>query len=335
MNFMSLLKKYASLRIGLGFAVVGLLLAVLGCIALTRPAPLTEKVTATIEEIQTQGVGENKTYTTIVSYRAAGQSYRQPLDTYTSTWQVGDTLECDYEVLDPSRIHYGNGRVTALVVTCAGFAAFAAGVFWLVTAARKPAAQPAPAPAEAAPLPEDEFSDAPPREYIFHFTGKLNQSYVMKNTSGTHVYEANCAGITLVRDTEFEFRNCQTGESRVKKVGHTITHSMGGEGFGLNLDSGFTIDGENCWEVLSRMGYGSSFSAAGGHFRYNITRYGAPVGYAESAGTGLMNPKYADNPLGKLPTKGIFRIQCRPCDITGVFLLCFCLSKTEMSAREL
>lgn len=173
-------------------------------------------------------------------------------------------------------------------------------------------------------------------EYVFHFTGKLNQSYVIEDKNGKAVYEAECERITLFRDTPFIFRDMVAGTEERKLVGHTVTSSAGdGFGFGAYLTSSFDIDQAPVWEILKEMGIDCAFSLRGIFSYYTIYRHGKEIGHAQLAGTGAYIPKYKDSKLGQLPANGIFKICCPPTEIPGVFLLCLAITKTDFARNNL
>lgn len=166
-------------------------------------------------------------------------------------------------------------------------------------------------------------------QYVFHFTGKLNQSYVMEKPYSEAVYKADCAGLTLFKDTTFYFRNCLTGSEEEKKVGKTITRSIGAEEFfSFDVSSYFTIDKVPVWDILRDMGLDFEFSMKGICPHYDIYKHGEYIGYAELGGTGLFMEKYKNNKLGQFPSNGIFKVECAEEDIPEVFLACFTLSRT-------
>lgn len=171
--------------------------------------------------------------------------------------------------------------------------------------------------------------------YVFHFTGKLNQSYIMEEPYGAPVYKADCAGISLFKDTTFTFINCLTGSEETKKVGKTTTVSFGnGLGFSTNITSGFNIDKISVWDMIADMGYDFTFRLNGLCAHFDIFRDGQFIGYAELGGSGLYKEQYKDSKLGQIPTNGIFKVECAEPDIPGVFLICFALSKTEMALNN-
>lgn len=200
---------------------------------------------------------------------------------------------------------------------------------------KKPEAKPAAEEKPEKPVqPANEGGEEPMEEFVYHFTGKLNQSQIMKDAAGNPVYEAVCEKITLFKATPFRFCNRLTGEEHLRQIGHTMTCSAGiGENFSVDLSSSFDIDGKGIWEILTDMGYGFRFSLNGLAAHYDVTRCGKEAGFVELAGTGLMNPKYKDNPLGKIPTKGIYRVQCRRRDVEGMFLICLALTRTETTTH--
>lgn len=175
-----------------------------------------------------------------------------------------------------------------------------------------------------------QFSD-----YVFHFTGKGNQSFVMKNSAGEPVYEAVCEKITLFRDTPFRFCDHRTKEETRKMIGHTKTTTLGSDHFGGTLDSTFQVDHVDVWNVLTEQGYSFRFHSRGLVACFHVFCNGEDVGTIETAGSGLINPKYKDSPLGKIPTNGIFKINCADQNVPGFFLICMAITKTEFSLKHM
>lgn len=334
MSFLNHYKKSVSVLAAVGFLVVGLILAVVAGVSFAAPERETETVVATIVDITSFGTGEDATHDVTVSYEVAGANYVAVLGAYQSGWRVGDTLECKVEVGHPENISYGDGKMLRLIVLVAGILAAGAGGVMLVKALKRPAADYSQYDrvheADPTKVAEIEQSDEALAFYVFHFTGKLNQSYVMKDEQGQVVYRADCGGIKLVGATEYDFVNYLTGSHSAKKIGHTVTTTVSNFAMPFpSTTSAFRIDGVSCWDVLAGMGYGFSFSLEGIKSRFDVKRYGVPVGTVELAGTDAMNEKYEGNPLAKIPTNGIYRIQCRPSEVEGFFYVCFCLTKTD------
>lgn len=172
--------------------------------------------------------------------------------------------------------------------------------------------------------------------YVFHYTGKLNQSYVMiTEDTREAVYEAVCEKIKLFSDTPYVFHNIITGKSENRMISHTVTTSMAINSISGNLTSSFDVDKQPVWNVFEEMGYGFHIGLRGIAVNYEITHNGEVVGSVIMAGTGAMNPKYSDSAVGKMPAKGIFRVNCAKEDIEGAFMLCFALSRTDLALDQL
>ena len=175
------------------------------------------------------------------------------------------------------------------------------------------------------------------KNYVFHFTGKLNQSYVMEldNDERTPVYEAVCEKMTLFKATPFTFKNLVSGWSEKMTVSHTVTTSAGAYNFSVDIDSYFKLNGENIWNVLSGMGIDFRFSLRGVTCCYRAILNGEHIGDIETAGTEAMKPKYKNNPLGKIPAEGIYRISGDERYLDELFLLTFALTKTNFSMKRM
>lgn len=179
----------------------------------------------------------------------------------------------------------------------------------------------------------EEMTDNPDEaveEFVYHFTGKLNQDQVMRTADGEVVYEALCEKMTMLKDTPFRFVDHLSGEESTKMISHTLTNSMGVRGSHTAVVSSiFRVDGTSVWDVIADMGYGFSFGMDGLTLHYTVQHWKKDAGFVESGGTGLMNPKYKDKAAGKIPTRGIYRVRCKRSDVPGFFLICFALSRTE------
>lgn len=334
MKIMNLIKKYSKVRAAFGMIVVGLIISIIaGVIFITPDKGTYEKVDVTITNIESEGTGEDTTYSVSVKYEVDGQEYTAQLGSYQSNWKVGSVIECEYNVDDPANLREGNGKTMSLIICLVGLAVVAFGAVSFVKGIKASSDSFAQydkgKEIDTQKAKEIQERNESKEEFVFHFTGRLNQDYVMKNRFGEPVYEAKCSGIKLVKDTEYEFKNCSTGEISTKKISHTITQYNGNASFGTAMQSAFKMNDEICWDVLSDMGYGFDFSLNGIKAHYEVRHEGVNIGYAEIGGTGLMNEKYKDNPLGKVPTNGIFKIECPRSEVEAMFLICFCLSRTE------
>lgn len=225
-----------------------------------------------------------------------------------------------------------------LVFAAVGVLCFALGLYKAVKQLKTPASELKQYdridPAASAPAGFAQTADPnePAEDFVFHFTGKANQSYVMEDRIGAAVYEAVTEKILALKPRPFVFRNLLTGEEDTRMIGAPLTVSLGSESsLGMNVSSSFKVDGQDVWELIASMGYGFSFSMKGLAPHFEVRRWNQPAGSVEMGGTGLVDPRYKDNPLGKLPTNGIFSVHCRRSDAPGFFLICFALAHTELT----
>ena len=178
-----------------------------------------------------------------------------------------------------------------------------------------------------------EMADEPDEateEFVYHFTGKLNQDQVMEAADGEVVYEALCEKLTLLKDTSFHFVDHLSGKESTKMIGHTLTNSRGfGGHYSAVVSSSFKVDGVPVWDVIGDMGYSFRFILDGVVPHYTVQRGTKDVGTIEFGGTGLFKPEHKDHLAGKIPSRGIYRVRCSRSDVPGFFLICFALSRTE------
>lgn len=173
------------------------------------------------------------------------------------------------------------------------------------------------------------------REYYFHWTGKMNQSYVLETTAREPVYEAICDHIGVFTPYRYTFVNRRTGVSKECRVTHTLTASRGnGEergGFSVITYSGFKIDGVKCWDYLDSLGCSVRPRQSGIRLNFDVLRRGTPVAYLEAAGTNILRDDKKSRLGDKLPGKGLYKVSCKDEDIEAVFMACFCLSRVEFN----
>ena len=170
-------------------------------------------------------------------------------------------------------------------------------------------------------------------EYYFHWTGKMNQSYILETPERKAVFEAVCDHIGIFTSYRYTFLNRLTGDSKEHKVSHTVTQECGtGIGnmrFSEIVSSRFKIDGVDIWELIQKRGYSLQPRRDGLKVNFDILQNGAPIAYLEAAGANILKDG-ANSKLGdKLPGKGLFKVSCEESDIDGVFLVCFCLSRVD------
>ena len=150
----------------------------------------------------------------------------------------------------------------------------------------------------------------------------------------TTVYEAVCQKMTLIGDTPYLFCDRIAGTEEKKMISHTKTLSTQIRGFDIGLKSSFTVDKEPVWNMLQEQGYGFHLYAKLQGVGYEVTWQGQQVGVIKQAGTGAMNPKYENSPMGKIPAKGIYSITCEEEHIPAIFMLCFAVARTDLSLER-
>ena len=104
--------------------------------------------------------------------------------------------------------------------------------------------------AKMASVSAPKFDNMTDTKLFFHFYGKLNQSYLVEDREGQHVFELNMVKFGLGSDT-FEFNDIEHSYKREVKVGKVVTS----ENNGWTISSRFKIDGVNCWDYLKDRGY--------------------------------------------------------------------------------
>lgn len=335
MKIFNVFKKFEKVRMAICFILVGVLFVVISTFGLTRPDGNFEKVDATITSITTEGTGDDTEYTVMVKYEVDGEKFENELGTYKGNWNVGDTIECEYNVENHAEIRYGDGKLMLMAFCVIGVGAFCFGLIRLIKDIKTPSSE----LSQYDRVKEIDNTEAEKirnnneimQDYVFHFTGKMNQSYVMKDKNGIPVFEGNSEGVRIFKATKFEFKNLITGESSEKMIGHTISETIGTENFSNTINSSFKIDGLNNWDYLASRGYGFNFSLKGIKCHYDVRHHGVNIGYIETAGTEVMNEKYKNNPLAKLPSNGIYRVQCQQSEIEMMFMICFCVTKTDFT----
>lgn len=185
-------------------------------------------------------------------------------------------------------------------------------------------------PAFAAQIREN---GEPMSAYYFHWTGKMNQGYILETPEREAVYEAICDHIGVLTPYRYTFADRRTGVCRKHEVSHTVTKrsESGTEHLTISVvtSSRFKIDGQDCWAYLSGLGYTVEPKRSGIKLNFDVLHCGVPVAFLEAAGVNILKDN-AKNPLGdKLPGPGLFRVSCRDADVEAVFLACFCVSRVE------
>lgn len=329
-------RKFLTLRNNVLFVIVGALFVVLGLIAVLAPKGELIETEATIERIEVVHRNGENDYDVYVSYTDnEGVEHKNILlGGYAANMKVGGTVKVSYDSEDPESVSYG-GMWMPVMFIAAGLVA----VIGSILSAKKALADEGSefdrvdmTKADAQTIEELENSTEEQKEYYFHFTGKLNQSYVLETPYRRAVYRADQEKINPFGKEKFHFINEATGSERVREVSHTLTKEVGNGTISIPVSSTFTVDGKDIWELIGSMGYSLDPQRSGLHYDYDVYRYGVKVARLDAAGTNILKDG-ADSKLAeKITGSGLFKVYCRQADIEGVFLACFCLSRVEIGS---
>ena len=340
MSFWKTIRKIERIRFLASMLVIGLLFVVVGAVVLSLPKTEYSSAEGTILRIEsyTDGAGEEQ-QEVYVSYKdSAGVNHEDILyPAYSFSMKEGGTVTVLYDPASPENIQAPGGEYIPYIVLAVGIIAIAVAVFSIIKGKQKAeSASPFEASPEAAdPAVAEQIQNdgEPAKEYYFHWTGKLNQSYILETPSRQSIYEANCDHMGVLTPYRYTFVDRLTGVSREHKVSHTVTKSygrdMGDVSVSAVASSDFKIDDVNNWEYLKKLGYSVVPRRAGLKMNFDVLRQGVPVAYLEAAGTNILKDEGKSFLGDKLTGTGLYKVTCKTADLEGVFTACFCLSRVE------
>lgn len=336
MKFRNTIAKIERIRFYVMLFIVGVFFVVVSVIAISLPKAELLNAEGVIERIEPyfDSDGEQRqqvyvSYTDDSGVRHEDVAY----PAYSSGMKVGDTVGVLFDPASPEDIRSPGGRFIPYIFIVIGVGCVAFSVI-KIAAGRKKTESYSPfdnSTPEVDPALAEQVmgDDSEARDYYFHWTGRMNQSYVLETHSREPVYEAICDHIGILTPYRFTFANRKTGRTRECKVTHTSTSRYGGEVLSTVSGSHFMIDGVENWEYLGKLGYTVVPKRSGIRLNFDVLHHGVPVAYLEVAGTNILKDG-AKNPLGdKLPAPGLYKVSCRDSDLEGVFLACFCVSRVE------
>ncbi len=350
MKFSRIIAKIEKFRFFAGLLVVGIFFVALSCFALSHSQndlPCAEgTITRIIEYTDTDG---SKAYHIYVSYTDDKGNRFEDIEypSYSFTMNEGDSVEVLYDPEKPGEIQSPDADVAFTILLVIGIAVIAFAVFRIVKAVKKgsddgqSAEQNTNSPFEDPvdmydPVRSEEIrcDIEPQSEYYFHWTGKLNQSYILETHARQAIYEAVCDHIGVFTPYRYTFADRITGKTVEHKISHTVTtrygHGTESSNFSAVGYSYFKIDDENIWEYIKKLGYSVVIKTDKLRRDFEILHYGVPVAYLEAAGVNILSDTSNHGKLGdKLTATGLFKVSCKPSDIEAVFLACFCVSRVE------
>ena len=173
-------------------------------------------------------------------------------------------------------------------------------------------------------------SDEPEQDYLFHFCGKLNQSYIMETPDRKPVFEMNCDEINLLTDYVYTFKSHVTQDQFTSKISHTVTTEYSSGNISLIDQSYFKIDGMNIWDYIGQKGYSIEPYLDGLGWSYKVSHYGYHVADILKAGRNVLEKYEGEEGLSNLPMTGLYRISCRESDVDAVAMIAFAVSRVEI-----
>ena len=340
MSFINTARKIERFRFYVSLLLIGVLFVGLAGAALLLPKAELVSADGTIRRIESYtDEGGEEQQAVFVSYTDANgvdhENVRYP--SYSSSMKEGQTVPVLYDPSAPEEISSPGGEYLPYVFIAVGVLAIVVSILRIRAGVRKKQSN---SPFEDSQrqvdplLAEQVRRDAAPmKEYYFHWTGRMNQSYVLETPERKAVYEAICDHIGTISDYRYTFLNRITGASREHKISHTLTKRYGGESGGLSLSlvsaSQFKIDDVINWDYLAELGYSVEPKQSGVKLNFDVLHHGVPTAFLEAAGTNILKDD-ANSLLGdKLPAAGLYKVRCKDADLEGVFMACFCVSRVE------
>ena len=125
------------------FAIIGLILMIVGTIICSKVFAYSNKVetTATITDIESyQEYVNGRTHTrhkTHITYDVEGHSYTNAVKMYSSSWNVGDEIEIYYDIDNPKNVGSKDTDWGLLVIPVLGLIFFGLGLIMLFLSRKK------------------------------------------------------------------------------------------------------------------------------------------------------------------------------------------------------
>lgn len=118
--------KLLDLVLRIGALLLSLVFVGVGIFLLCNPTAYDSQTTAEITKIESDGGSWDgdtfeENFTVYVRYEAGGKTYENiPLNSYSSSMQVGDTLEIQYNAAEPETIATTGFDILPIVLIAAG-----------------------------------------------------------------------------------------------------------------------------------------------------------------------------------------------------------------------
>ena len=331
------IRKYKQLTFFFGLVIVGIAFTIAGVSSLLEPKVEGVEVEAKIVDITKEEGGTNADgyteyiYTVYVDYTDKDGNLHTRIEypRHDDDMVVGNTIIVEYNPNNPDTLIVNNSLFVAIIFIVVGLGAIVLSIIKIVSTIKKKDINEFNkvdlSNVSQAKIESIKNNNEKEKEYYFHFTGKLNQSYVLETMDRKPIYEAQCDKIGIVSKYKFTFINHLTE----KKVEHLVSHVTSTSYDNFITNSKFKIDGINVWDILGNEGYSLEPHFNGLKSYFDIYHYGIKVAKIELAGT----KSYKDGAskiLSDIPIKGMFKVYAKDSDIDMVFLCAFILSKVEL-----
>lgn len=329
------IRKYQQLTFFIGLLIVGVVFSIVGVISLKEPKIDGIEVEAKIVNIEEEKTGEDADgldtydYHVYVDYTDKDGVEHSNVESYkySSSMKVGDTINVEYNPENPEEIVH-QSLIGDIIFIIVGLVCVIVSIVKIVKTIKNKNIneynQVDMSKVTEGQIESIKNNKEEEKEYYFHFTGKLNQSYIMETPNRYTIYEAKCEKMGVVKDAEFTFINHITGEETKHLVGHTVEVSYND----FITSSNAKIDGVNVWKTIGEKGYSLEPHLNGLKTYFDVLHYGVRVGKIELAGTNILKEGKTSK-LGEIPGVGLFKIYAKESDIDIIFFCGFVLSKVK------
>lgn len=293
------------------------------------------KTTATIVDVELEdfgGADDGPSYSAIVEYSVDGVTYREKLDSRSSSYKVGKNVTVLYDPNDPSVVH-SSGTI--------GIYFIVVGVLiltvLLVSAIREKAAQ-----KELKELKESrgetiyEPSGGGEERKLYFLTdlGTAKYGHRIEDEAKHVLYEAKMTKFTAVTPYGFDFIDHEHGRVSPHLIGHEESSEWDTPLFDNHYT--FTYDGEDVWNHLKRNGIHVESSLNGPRngsvvgTNYRIYRDGQEIAYVESSGKNVHEEDAVQQGVFEklLPMRGFYRIQTRETNLELLFVVLLAFARS-------
>lgn len=328
------IRKVRTFWVSLLAIFFGLIFAGLGIYFLILPdqGKMYEKATATIVRFESETILEDINYYTIISYtdneNVAHVDIR--LDSYSTSWKVGDEIEIKYNVDLPSDVKLANSSIVVpLAFIVLGSISTIVGIFVLFKTAKSLKHHNSSVDENALP-DEGVVENVKDTKLFFHYSGKMNQSYTIEDELGKVLYECKLVKFNPFASNIYDFIDSKTGYVKQFKIGKTVTSSSSGGMIliGDMLSSGFKINGVNCWDYIHNRGYEVKHLLEGKTIiHYEVTKGDSVV--ADIVPANIKDP-FSESKNFLTMGKGVYRLEIVDANLEDIVMIAFIISRTDM-----